>query len=108
MAENGRKGKAGMMFVCGTPAKCCTGKTNPKDGNSFHGTQDQVRACVVNYYVNTLGYTKISPRELQAPNGGPILVLSKRPVRAKPGKADNTWMGRDQNGALVGRRVRTV
>lgn len=91
MAETGRKGKAGLAFICGTPNEHCSGKKNSKEGTSTHATSAQVRQCTVHYYVNVLGYKRRGPRELEAPArlGGAVLVLNRHPPRSKGGKADD-------------------
>lgn len=90
----GRVGRSPMMFCCCTPKEHCNGGKNGKENSSFHSTADQVRACQTRYYVNVLGYKQLSPREFEAPNGGPVLVFSKHPTRAKPGKSPGLYMAR--------------
>lgn len=93
MAGEERKGKAAVMFVCGTPATHCTG-SNCLDTDSrsdkygkYHGNHAGVKSCQANYLIKQ-GYKKIAARDFDPQNGGPILVLSKRPQRVKPGKTD--------------------
>lgn len=59
----------------------------------FHDSQEQALRCEQRYMVK-LGYTRVAPRDFAPPDGGPIVVLSKRSshVRVKPGKTEGGYM----------------
>ncbi len=99
MADQGRQGRAQLMWCCSTPKEHCKGKPNGKMGGTFHSSPEQVRSCMAHYLTTVRGYIQRSNREFEEPNGGPILILNKKPTRALAGKNDTTFMNR-------GRRIR--
>lgn len=69
------------MFLCGTPTDRCSGSFMPtsdkwKGSPKAHGSRADALRCYGNY-LKSLGYIQLSSREFQAPNGGPVTVLSK-------------------------------
>lgn len=95
MAETSAVKKRGLQYLCCTPDEYCHGKPvgdhrGAADKTKTHSTVEQVFSCQANYFLK-LGYIRLSRREFQAPNGGPIMVLSKKPIRAKAGK-ENRYM----------------
>ena len=92
-SEKGKPFRAALAFCCAVPTEYCKGKINAKDRTRCHATVQAVRSCARNWLINIRGATQISPREFALPNEGPILVLSKKPLKCKAGKA-STQMGK--------------
>lgn len=96
MAEE-RKGKAALAFVCGTPNSHCNGRScsdSDAKGDGYgkiHSTQAQAKQCLARY-MTLQGYKPIGNNAWDPGNGGPILVTSKRPQRAKAGKVNGTYL----------------
>jgi len=81
--------KRAVMFACPVPKQHCGGKLCEKRQNAHraHSTPAEVKKCEENYLTKILGYKKLSPREWDQGEGLPILITSKKPARAKGGKA---------------------
>lgn len=84
-----------MQFACGTPFSFCTGRSCLDQENGQYGKRHSdiagTKACQANYLIKQ-GYEKVGSNAFASPNGGPILVMSKRPQRLKPGKIKNGYM----------------
>ena len=95
------KGRRQTQYICSTPYDKCYGK-NPKSKEKFrmHSTPEQVKACLRNYLLSQ-GYERLGPREFKNPETGSILLLSKKPTRAKPGKTE--YMIPNHNGKILSR-----
>lgn len=71
-------------YFCGVPNRCCQGsdcilsshlrKGQPK----VHYTSEAAFKCHANWLVKELGYERRGNREFAMPNGGPIVVLTKK------------------------------
>lgn len=80
-------------FICGVPNKDCKGspsRLGPSGLNvsKTHMNENEVYACQGRFLMSK-GYKKLSRREYEAPNGGPITVLSKHPASLRTGKKDD-------------------
>ena len=70
-------------YLCGTPAAACgaslTKLNNGLDGRGIkaHGTREQAYECQRRYLLSQ-GYTQVGSNAFAAPNGGPILILTKK------------------------------
>lgn len=85
VSSEGSKGRSTLMFVCPCPYVSCSGIPDKQGRYRFHSSPEAVAACQKQYLIKQ-GYKQISRREYQNPETGSILVLSRRPARAKPGK----------------------
>lgn len=80
--KQGTPKRGRYLFLCGTPKERCMGSnTNCNHGlqNSIkmHGTPEEAFNCYKRYLVKE-GYTVVGSRALQAPNDGPIQILTKK------------------------------
>lgn len=69
-------------FLCGVPKGQCLGSETPVcRGLGFsvkiHSSTKEAFACY-SAWLRFLGYTQIGSREFSPPDGGPVLVLSKK------------------------------
>jgi len=68
-------------YVCPTPRAECSGAPTIVDSHGrtikAHGSHGAAFDCYV-AWLRTQGYIRKSTREFYAPNGGPILVLTKK------------------------------
>jgi len=85
--SGGRRGKRSPQYICPVPKEHCSGR-NTGDGGRVHVSHDGVKKCQAHYYTAVKGYTKVGSRDFAPADGGPILVMSKKATRAKPGKSD--------------------
>lgn len=89
------KGRRAVQFICGTPRQFCSGRSVGDKREwaygKVHGDIASCKSCQANYLAKQ-GYTKIGSNTFDPGNGDPILVMSKRPARAKPGKTKNGYM----------------
>jgi hypothetical protein len=72
-----------MAVICQTPDQHCGAavvQVNARMGKSAkaHGSSTEAFLCYKRYLVNVCGYTQIGGREFRPPDGGPILVLTKK------------------------------
>lgn len=98
--------------LCGVPDRFCEGATvtvNARMGDSLkaHGDHASAFLCKKRYLVNVLGYTQIGGREFRPPDGGPILVLTKKcryGARMRKGKGGGRYQPKDPHfaGTIVG------
>ena len=89
--EKTKKEKRMSLFLCSVPFDKCTGASNTKERLKFHTSPEEVLSCK-GFHLTQQGYTKINRREYINPETGRILVLTRKPGRAVPGKA--RYMGR--------------
>lgn len=97
--------------LCGVPREYCTGGkliTDQSLGtNKCHISRGAAFDCRVNHLVNVLGYKQIGSKEFSPPDGGRILVLTKR-IRygglLRSGKEQTRFMpaGRSNSGIIIG------
>ena len=71
------------VVLCGVPREHCTGYKVPVSSGLgkdtwAHGDRASAFRCKRNYLVKVLGYTQVGNREFSPPDGGPILVLTKK------------------------------
>jgi len=77
------------MHTCGVPAIYCNGSPvttsfGIRGVTKAHNSTKEAFKCRARYLVKVLGYTKVGPtgplgaREFCPPDGGPILVLTKK------------------------------
>ena len=72
----------GRKFTCPTPKDKCTGSlifVNNSLGKSMmaHGSSEQAFKCYCQYLLSQ-GYKQVGSKEFEPPNGGPVLVLTKK------------------------------
>lgn len=91
--EQATKGRRASKFACGTPTEHCNGHNTTDFTGKYHDDRASVLACQRRYLLKQ-GCTQITSRSFALPNDGPILVLSKKPQRLKPGKTSDRYMGR--------------
>ncbi len=90
------KGRRTVSFLCGTPLDKCKGRPN-LDHGKIHGSYAEVQNCQRSHLLD-LGYTALSARTFQPPpdpltdEERPVLVVNKKPQRAKPGKTEKGYM----------------
>jgi len=69
-------------FICGVPSHECSGapsmvnKSLPTDTKT-HGSSLEAFRCYKQWLLRQ-GYTPVGNREFAAPNGGPVVVLTKK------------------------------
>lgn len=91
-----------LKHTCGVPKELCNGGTvltNKSLGGSIkaHGTSEEAFKCHKRYLLSQ-GYEQIGSRDFRPPDGGPILILSKKSKfggKLRKGKADR-WMPKDK------------
>jgi len=77
------------MYTCGVPAVDCNGSSvttsfGIRCVRTAHNSSTEAFKCRTRYLIKVLGYTKEGPtgplgaREFCPPDGGPILVLTKK------------------------------
>ena len=68
--------------ICGVPAHHCTGGTLQTDQQlgttKVHSSHEEAFRCYSRYLTRVKGYKRIGPREFAPPDGGPVLVLTKK------------------------------
>ena len=84
-------------YLCGVPQEHCEGgfritskSLGGKKGCRVHSSSSEAFRCYARYLVRVLGYQRIGPREYRPPDGGPVLVLTKKcrfGGRLRPGKS---------------------
>ena len=79
---SGARRKRPHKWLCGVPHEHCEGSfTSASNGlrksHKMHGSPEQAFKCYAKWLLKQ-GYTQIGPREFAAPNGGPIMVLTKK------------------------------
>jgi|SRR3972149_3223285 len=73
-----------MPCTCGTPPECCSGSNFPmssgisKDIKKYHMDPPSAFNCYAHYLQTQKGYTKVDSRAFRPPDGGPIMVLTKK------------------------------
>ena len=79
-------------FACPTPGVECNGSAvkaehgTPGAMVNIHKTPGEVLACEARFLVSH-GYKRLGSRAFESPNGGPVLILSKKPgIRVQAGK----------------------
>lgn len=68
-------------FLCGVPDQFCSGGVKAIENivaKRGHSSSEEAFRCKKNYLVQQLGYTQIGAREFRPPDGGPVLVLTKK------------------------------
>ena len=99
--------------MCGTPKEHCNGSRLVTDqtfqSNKCHRSHEEAFRCHARYLVRVLGYTQIGSRDFQAPNGGPVRVLSKKirfGSKLRLGKEGSRFMPEDREagnrGTIIG------
>jgi hypothetical protein len=72
------------MFTCGVPGEHCSGATVQTSAGIrgdvvyAHNTHEEAFKCRARYLVRVWGYQRVGQREFRPPDGGPILVLTKK------------------------------
>ncbi len=97
------------LYLCGTPNEHCTGSkytitSNANMPSKAHSSRDEAFRCYKRHLLR-LGYTQVGSREFQAPNGGRVLVLSKKSRfggRLRSGKENNRYMHDNCKGTITG------
>ena len=79
------------FLICNTPQEFCRGNRKNEVGMKIHPTQEEAHNCTKKY-LRKAGFIRLSSREWQTPQGS-ILVLSKKALRAYPGKYDGLAKG---------------
>jgi ribosomal protein L16/L10AE len=97
--SSGRKAKRTTFFCCTVPRHSCAGSAHTDEKFKFHSSIEEVRRCQENY-LKKQGFIKIGNRMMQGPDGW-IRVLTKKPLRAKPGKGDRYMARMPQTGRIV-------
>jgi hypothetical protein len=95
MLSGGVRRKRHHKYVCGVPANNCTGaftsaSNGLKKSCKMHSSPQEAHKCYARYLLRQ-GYTQIGSREFAAPNGGPIIFLTKKSrfgARCRGGKAE--------------------
>ena len=84
-----------QKYTCGTPDEHCSGGnvSLPKRSVKAHNTPEEAFACFRRYLLKVLGYTAVDGcgRSFRPPDGGPVLVLTKKSRYGgtlRTGKAD--------------------
>jgi hypothetical protein len=91
--------------VCPVPMASCSGAVldagNCAKRVKYHQTHDEVLNCEGRHLV-AQGYTRLSRKEYRPPNGGEILLLSRKPgARVRKGKQGRSMGDFHENGGLV-------
>jgi len=74
------------MYTCGVPAiHCCGASVKTSFGvrviestRKAHNSPTEAFKCRARWLVKVEGYTRIGSREFSPPDGGPVLVLTKK------------------------------
>ena len=70
-----------FKYLCGTPDNKCRGSLTQlascQGHTKSHSSTDEAFRCYAAYLIGE-GYTQVGSREFAAPNGGPVLVLTKK------------------------------
>ena len=91
------------------PADACGGNTLPLNaglgnrGIKAHGTREQAFSCQRRYLLSK-GYKQVGGTAFEAPDGGPILILTKKSKyggKLRMGKANSRHMPDDRLGGIV-------
>jgi hypothetical protein len=98
---SGAKRKRPHKHACGVPDQYCQGSytgasSGLKKSKKLHGSPLEAFNCYANYLIKVEGCKQIGPREFARPNGGPIVVLTKKQrfgSRLRGGKADRQMPG---------------
>lgn len=77
---------SGKMYTCGVPKEHCNGAHVATSAGTreienlykAHVSPSQAFNCRARYLTHVLGYERIGQREFSPPDGGPVLVLSKK------------------------------
>ena len=99
--------------LCGTPEDHCFGTKLITDQQlhtaKCHMNHSDAFRCYAHYLVHVLGFTRLSSREFQNPDGGPIRILtrqSKFGSKLKTGKLQERFMPEDRQvgnrGVIIG------
>lgn len=87
------------VFMCGTPNECCTGSTiQVNQGlrtkvNKAHPSPEQAFKCHKKWLISQ-GFVEVGQRELLAPDGSGVRVLSKKShfgAELRDGKASSRY-----------------
>lgn len=105
--SSGVRRKRPHKWICGVPDSYCIGSpTNASSGlrksHKMHGSPQEAFKCYARYLLGQ-GYTQVGPREFAAPNGGEIMVLTKKSrfgSMLRGGKAER-YMPKKQNGGHI-------
>jgi hypothetical protein len=106
--SSGIRRKRPHKYICGVPDSYCIGSaTNASNGlrksHKMHGSPQQAFKCYARYLLGQ-GYTQVGPREFAAPNGGEIMVLTKKcrfGARCRGGKAERFMPTKMLGGHIV-------
>lgn len=109
MAESEtRQGRGKTVHLCGVPKEFCSGGlaqlSNSLKGRGMmaHQTPMESFKCHANYLLKT-GYVRLSSREFQKKEGGPILILTKPSrfgSRMRPGKGTRSMPSNRTGGTI--------
>lgn len=107
--------------LCGVPYEHCKGSTlitdqhfstnaAPSGANKCHVSHEDAFKCMANYLTSVLGFTRISSREFQNPDNGPIRILtrqSKYGAHLRTGKLQQRYMpeprdSKSNHGVIIG------
>lgn len=93
-----------MKYECSVPKGDCSGGEKQVEPRArlarVHDSPEEVKACIRAYLLQQ-GYTAGRNREFTPPDGGPVLVISKRPGMAlRRGKEGTRWMAQKLNSPI--------
>ena len=73
------------FYTCGVPKEHCNGahiamnaRMGGPSGMKAHGSPEEAFRCKARYLKKVLGYKQIGGREFAPPDGGPVMVLTKK------------------------------
>lgn len=82
-----------FRVLCGVPDEFCKGSPLKTDQvfhtKKCHQSHADAFRCMAQHLTRDLGFVRLSSRDFQAPNGGPIRILTRQSnygAHLKPGK----------------------
>lgn len=110
LMSGGARRKRPHKILCGVPDINCMGTWTAASNGIRHGGQRKLHTspeeafkCYAKYLLSQ-GYKQIGPREFAPPDGGPIMLLSKKSkfgARCRGGKGDRQMPCLNVGGTII-------